>query len=53
MTAKSADVLRQQPDGTWRFVIDNLGKQINQVVTELLTRPLDFQISVRSKVNCC
>jgi ketosteroid isomerase-like protein len=23
MTAKSADVLRQQPDGTWRFVIDN------------------------------
>jgi uncharacterized protein (TIGR02246 family) len=23
MTAKSADVLRQQFDGTWRFVIDN------------------------------
>jgi ketosteroid isomerase-like protein len=23
MTAKSADVLRQQADGTWRFVIDN------------------------------
>jgi ketosteroid isomerase-like protein len=23
MTAKSADVLRQQPDGSWRFVIDN------------------------------
>lgn len=23
MTAKSADVLRQHPDGTWRFVIDN------------------------------
>jgi ketosteroid isomerase-like protein len=23
MTAKSADVLRQQPDGTWQFVIDN------------------------------
>ena len=23
MAAKSADVLRQQPDGTWRFVIDN------------------------------
>ena len=23
MTTKSADVLRQQPDGTWRFVIDN------------------------------
>jgi ketosteroid isomerase-like protein len=23
MTSKSADVLRQQPDGTWRFVIDN------------------------------
>ena len=23
MTAKSADVLRQQPDETWRFVIDN------------------------------
>jgi len=23
MTAKSADVLRQQPEGTWRFVIDN------------------------------
>jgi len=23
MTAKSADVLRQQPDGTWLFVIDN------------------------------
>lgn len=23
MTATSADVLRQQPDGTWRFVIDN------------------------------
>jgi ketosteroid isomerase-like protein len=23
MTAKSADVLRQQPDGTWKFVIDN------------------------------
>jgi ketosteroid isomerase-like protein len=23
MIAKSADVLRQQPDGTWRFVIDN------------------------------
>ena len=23
MTARSADVLRQQPDGTWRFVIDN------------------------------
>ena len=23
MTAKSADVLRQQRDGTWRFVIDN------------------------------
>lgn len=23
ITAKSADVLRQQPDGTWRFVIDN------------------------------
>jgi ketosteroid isomerase-like protein len=23
MTAKSADVLRQQSDGTWRFVIDN------------------------------
>ena len=21
--SKSADVLRQQPDGTWRFVIDN------------------------------
>jgi ketosteroid isomerase-like protein len=24
MAAKSADVLRQQADGTWRFVIDNL-----------------------------
>ena len=23
MSAKSADVLRKQPDGTWRFVIDN------------------------------
>ena len=23
MTAKSADVLRQQSDGSWRFVIDN------------------------------
>lgn len=23
ITSKSADVLRQQPDGTWRFVIDN------------------------------
>ena len=23
ITAKSADVLRQQPNGTWRFVIDN------------------------------
>jgi uncharacterized protein (TIGR02246 family) len=23
MSAKSADVLRQQPDGTWRLVIDN------------------------------
>ncbi len=23
MTAKSADVLRQQPDGNWQFVIDN------------------------------
>ena len=23
ITAKSADVLRQQPEGTWRFVIDN------------------------------
>ena len=23
MAANSADVLRQQPDGTWRFVIDN------------------------------
>ena len=23
MAAKSADVLRRQPDGTWRFVIDN------------------------------
>ena len=23
ISAKSADVLRQQPDGTWRFVIDN------------------------------
>jgi uncharacterized protein (TIGR02246 family) len=23
MAAKSADVLRHQPDGTWRFVIDN------------------------------
>jgi len=23
ITARSADVLRQQPDGTWRFVIDN------------------------------
>jgi ketosteroid isomerase-like protein len=23
MTAKFADVLRQQNDGTWRFVIDN------------------------------
>jgi len=23
MSAKSADVLRQQPDETWRFVIDN------------------------------
>jgi ketosteroid isomerase-like protein len=23
MTAKSADVLRHQADGTWRFVIDN------------------------------
>jgi ketosteroid isomerase-like protein len=23
ITANSADVLRQQPDGTWRFVIDN------------------------------
>ena len=23
MSAESADVLRQQPDGTWRFVIDN------------------------------
>jgi uncharacterized protein (TIGR02246 family) len=23
ITGKSADVLRQQPDGTWRFVIDN------------------------------
>ena len=23
IASKSADVLRQQPDGTWRFVIDN------------------------------
>ena len=23
ITGKSADILRQQPDGTWRFVIDN------------------------------
>jgi ketosteroid isomerase-like protein len=23
IVGKSADVLRQQPDGTWRFVIDN------------------------------
>jgi ketosteroid isomerase-like protein len=23
ITSKSADVLRQQPDGTWRFVFDN------------------------------
>ncbi|WP_148685843.1 YybH family protein [Candidatus Nitrosocosmicus hydrocola] len=23
MAAKSADVLRRQPDGTWKFVIDN------------------------------
>jgi ketosteroid isomerase-like protein len=23
MAAKSADVLRHQADGTWRFVIDN------------------------------
>ena len=23
MAAKSADVLRQQSDGTWRFIIDN------------------------------
>jgi ketosteroid isomerase-like protein len=23
MEARSADVLRRQPDGTWRFVIDN------------------------------
>ena len=23
ITARSADVLRQQPDGSWRFVIDN------------------------------
>jgi ketosteroid isomerase-like protein len=23
ITAKSEDVLSQQPDGTWRFVIDN------------------------------
>ena len=23
LAAQSADVLRQQPDGTWRFVIDN------------------------------
>jgi ketosteroid isomerase-like protein len=23
ITSKSADVLRQRPDGTWRFVIDN------------------------------
>ena len=23
ITSKSGDVLRQQPDGTWRFVIDN------------------------------
>lgn len=23
ITSKSADVLRQQPDGTWRFIIDN------------------------------
>jgi ketosteroid isomerase-like protein len=23
MASKSADVLRQQADGTWRFVIDN------------------------------
>ena len=23
ITSKSADVLRQQPDGSWRFVIDN------------------------------
>ena len=36
ITAKSADVLRQQPDGTWRFVIDNPWEQIDHVVTELL-----------------
>jgi ketosteroid isomerase-like protein len=23
LEAKNADVLRRQPDGTWRFVIDN------------------------------
>jgi ketosteroid isomerase-like protein len=23
LTANNADVLRRQPDGTWRFVIDN------------------------------
>jgi ketosteroid isomerase-like protein len=23
ITSKPADVLRQQPDGSWRFVIDN------------------------------
>ena len=34
ITAKSADVLRQQPDGTWRFVLIILGEQTN--VTELL-----------------
>ena len=29
MTAKSADVLRQQPDGIWRFALDNPWEQNN------------------------
>jgi ketosteroid isomerase-like protein len=29
MATKSADVLRHQPDGTWRFVIDNPWGQTN------------------------
>jgi hypothetical protein len=37
MSAKSADVLRHQADGTWRFVIDNpWGGQTNERHTYLL-----------------
>ena len=33
MAAKPADVLRHHADGTWRFVIDNLGGQTNKRYT--------------------